>query len=187
MSKSCPDVNTHSWCIFFQWNGTFLFLTWRTKYWWGRGERWKDNEVGDGDLPVILQFRKFCFTVLKLGFCFLRRNRSDRFVAAGPFCAQFLRLRIQAGVLLRKATNILSKLPFVITLIFDGLTVMISACHMTMRGRPGFDSPSERFRSLWVHKLKYLFDKTFETHMVFPQMLLLPVFFLYYLRTMLAM
>jgi hypothetical protein len=29
--------------------------------------------------------------------------------------------------------------------IFDGLTVMISACHSTKRGRPGFDSPSERF------------------------------------------
>ena len=36
--------------------------------------------------------------------------------------------------------------------VFDGLTVMISACHTgsflgkkpTMRGRPGFDSPSER-------------------------------------------
>jgi hypothetical protein len=27
--------------------------------------------------------------------------------------------------------------------IFDGLTVMISACHATKRGRPGFDSPSE--------------------------------------------
>jgi hypothetical protein len=27
--------------------------------------------------------------------------------------------------------------------IFDGLTVMISACHSAMRGRSGFDSPSE--------------------------------------------
>lgn len=27
--------------------------------------------------------------------------------------------------------------------VFDGLTVMISACHERYRGRPGFDSPSE--------------------------------------------
>jgi hypothetical protein len=27
--------------------------------------------------------------------------------------------------------------------VFDGLTVMISACHVTNRGRSGFDSPSE--------------------------------------------
>jgi hypothetical protein len=32
--------------------------------------------------------------------------------------------------------------------VFDGLTVMISACHMAKRGRPGFDSPSERIASL---------------------------------------
>ena len=28
--------------------------------------------------------------------------------------------------------------------IFGGLVVRISACHLAMRGRPGFDSPPER-------------------------------------------
>ena len=38
---------------------------------------------------------------------------------------------------------------------FDGLTVMISACHVTKRGRPGFDSPSERLPPLWAHAQIY--------------------------------
>jgi hypothetical protein len=39
--------------------------------------------------------------------------------------------------------------------VFDGLTVMISACQPTKRGRPGFDSPSESPHSVYSLSSEY--------------------------------